>query len=42
MQPSTTLGQELTTAIFEAGQKVDVVGRTKGKGTAGVMKRHGF
>ena len=28
--------------MFEAGQVVDVVGRTKGKGTAGVMKRHGF
>ena len=37
-----SLGQELTVATFEAGQKVDVVGRTKGKGTAGVMKRHGF
>ena len=24
------------------GQKVDVVGKTKGKGFAGVMKRHGF
>jgi large subunit ribosomal protein L3 len=36
------LGQELTATLFEAGQKVDVVGRTKGKGTAGVMKRHGF
>jgi large subunit ribosomal protein L3 len=35
-------GQELTTELFEVGQKVDVVGRTKGKGTAGVMKRHGF
>jgi large subunit ribosomal protein L3 len=36
-------GQELTAAdLFEAGQLVDVVGRTKGKGTAGVMKRHGF
>jgi large subunit ribosomal protein L3 len=35
------LGQELTVEVFEAGQKVDVVG-TKGKGTAGVMKRHGF
>jgi large subunit ribosomal protein L3 len=35
-------GQEISAAIFEAGQKVDVVGRTKGKGTAGVMKRHGF
>lgn len=37
-----TLGQELTAAVFEAGQKVDVTGTTKGKGTAGVMKRHGF
>jgi large subunit ribosomal protein L3 len=37
-----TLGQELTTEIFAAGQVVDVVGTTKGKGFAGVMKRHGF
>ncbi|MDN4471506.1 50S ribosomal protein L3 [Demequina zhanjiangensis] len=36
------LGQELTVEVFEAGQKVDVTGTTKGKGTAGVMKRHGF
>jgi len=36
------LGQELTAEVFTAGQKVDVVGTTKGKGTAGVMKRHGF
>lgn len=35
-------GQELDAAIFEAGQKVDVSGNTKGKGFAGVMKRHGF
>jgi large subunit ribosomal protein L3 len=35
-------GQEVTAETFEAGQVVDVVGRTKGKGTAGVMKRHGF
>jgi large subunit ribosomal protein L3 len=35
-------GQELTVETFVAGQVVDVVGRTKGKGTAGVMKRHGF
>jgi large subunit ribosomal protein L3 len=35
-------GQEVTAEAFEAGQVVDVVGRTKGKGTAGVMKRHGF
>ena len=35
-------GQEVTAGVFEAGQVVDVVGRTKGKGTAGVMKGHGF
>lgn len=28
--------------MFEAGQLVDVVGTSKGKGTAGVMKRHNF
>jgi len=39
---SYTLGQELTAGVFAAGQKVDVVGTSKGKGTAGVMKRHGF
>ncbi|WP_033371788.1 50S ribosomal protein L3 [Humibacter albus] len=38
-----TPGQELTVeGTFEAGQKVDVVGTSKGKGTAGVMKRHNF
>ena len=37
-----TPGQELTVDVFEAGQKVDVVGTSKGKGFAGVMKRHNF
>ena len=37
-----SLGQDLTVELFEAGQKVDVVGNTKGKGFAGAMKRHGF
>jgi large subunit ribosomal protein L3 len=37
-----TLGQEVTAQAFEAGDLVDVTGRSKGKGTAGVMKRHGF
>jgi large subunit ribosomal protein L3 len=36
------LGQEITASTFTAGQVVDIVGTTKGKGTAGVMKRHGF
>jgi large subunit ribosomal protein L3 len=36
-------GQELTIdGAFEAGQLVDVVGTSKGKGFAGVMKRHNF
>ncbi|CAI9406450.1 MULTISPECIES: 50S ribosomal protein L3 [Aestuariimicrobium] len=37
-----SLGQELTAESFEAAEVVDVTGVTKGKGTAGVMKRHGF
>jgi large subunit ribosomal protein L3 len=37
-----TVGQEITAEVFEAGAQVDVVGTSKGKGTAGVMKRHGF
>ena len=37
-----TLGQELSADLFEAGQQVDVTATSKGKGTAGVMKRHGF
>jgi len=37
-----TLGQELGPDVFEAGQTVDVAGTSKGKGFAGVMKRHNF
>ncbi|GAA2628087.1 50S ribosomal protein L3 [Dactylosporangium fulvum] len=37
-----TLGQEITADAFAAGQRIDVTGRSKGKGFAGVMKRHGF
>ena len=37
-----TLGQQIGLDVFEAGKKVDVVGTSKGKGTAGVMKRHNF
>jgi large subunit ribosomal protein L3 len=35
-------GQKITVDIFEVGAKVDVVGTSKGKGFAGVMKRHNF
>jgi len=37
-----TVGQELGVDVFVDGASVDVTGTTKGKGTAGVMKRHGF
>jgi large subunit ribosomal protein L3 len=37
-----TTGQEVTVDTFAAGQLIDVTGKTKGKGFAGVMKRHGF
>jgi large subunit ribosomal protein L3 len=36
------LGDEVTVEAFAPGQTIDVTGRTKGKGYAGVMKRHGF
>jgi large subunit ribosomal protein L3 len=36
------VGQELGADVFDAGAEVDVTGTSKGKGTAGVMKRHGF
>ncbi|MFF3664093.1 50S ribosomal protein L3 [Microtetraspora malaysiensis] len=37
-----TVGQEVLADAFEAGQHVDVTGKSKGKGFTGVMKRHGF
>ena len=37
-----TLGQELTAEVFAVGDVIDVTGVSKGKGTAGVVKRHGF
>ena len=35
-------GQKILVDIFEVGTKVDVIGTSKGKGFAGVMKRHNF
>jgi large subunit ribosomal protein L3 len=37
-----TPGQEIGVAVFEAGQKVDVRGVTKGRGFAGGIRRHHF
>ena len=36
------VGQRLTVAIFEPGERVDVVGTSKGRGFAGAIKRHNF
>ena len=36
------LGDVVTVEVFEEGDRVDVVGKAKGRGFAGVMKRHGF
>jgi large subunit ribosomal protein L3 len=36
------LGSKVTVSVFAAGEKVDVIGTSKGRGNAGVVKRHGF
>src|SRR5699024_8177964 len=42
LEDGLEIGVELTVERFQAGQKVDVTGTTKGKGFAGVVKRHNF
>jgi large subunit ribosomal protein L3 len=37
-----TAGQKLTVELFQMGERVDVVGTSKGRGFAGHVKRHGF
>ena len=37
-----SVGQQISVEIFEVGEKIDVIGTTKGRGFAGTMKRHGF
>jgi large subunit ribosomal protein L3 len=37
-----SVGQTLNVSLFEKGEYVDVEGTTKGRGFAGVIKRHGF
>jgi len=41
-EPEVELGQDLTASLFEVGQKIDVSGKSKGRGFAGVMKRYNF
>ena len=41
-EPEYKVGDSITVSVFEENKLVDVVGTSKGKGFAGVMKRHGF
>jgi large subunit ribosomal protein L3 len=36
------LGQEITVSMFKVGERVDIAGKTKGRGFSGTIKRHGF
>ncbi len=36
------VGQEIKVDVFEKGQRVDIAGISKGRGTAGVVKRHNY
>jgi large subunit ribosomal protein L3 len=40
--PGVAEGDQITVAIFEVGERVDVIGTSKGKGFQGGMKRYGF
>jgi large subunit ribosomal protein L3 len=37
-----TLGQSVSLDIFKVGERVDILGTSKGRGFSGVIKRHGF
>jgi len=39
---SATVGDKLTVEVFAVGERVDVIGTSKGKGFAGAVKRHHF
>lgn len=39
---SHEVGSEVDCSVFEQGQRVDVIGTSKGRGTQGVVRRHGF
>lgn len=41
-EPSQKTGEVISCTVFKTGDLVDAIGWLKGRGTAGVMKRHGF
>jgi large subunit ribosomal protein L3 len=36
------VGQDVKVDVFQAGQRIDVIGTSRGRGTSGVVKRHNF
>ncbi len=40
--PDVTEGAEIKADVFAKGDRVDVIGKSKGRGFAGTVKRHGF
>ncbi len=41
-EPEATVGDQVKVDLFADGDKIEVVGRSKGRGFAGTIKRHGF
>lgn len=41
-EPNMKEGDQVTVDVFEVGERVDIIGTSKGKGFAGVVKRYGF
>ena len=41
-EAEVTIGEVISTEIFDEGELVDIIGTSKGKGFQGVVKRHGF
>jgi large subunit ribosomal protein L3 len=41
-EPDVNEGDQVSVNVFEVGERVDVVGTSKGKGFQGAVKRHGF
>ena len=41
-EPDVEEGQQINADVFEVGDRVDVIGKSKGRGFQGTIKRHGF
>lgn len=41
-EPEVEEGQQINADVFEVGDRVDVIGKSKGRGFQGTIKRHGF